>query len=96
MKVFLPVSLKLIRIKQIAAVYPNPFSESATISIDLDVNSKVSVNIYDVTGTLVKLVVNETRAAGRQEFTVSLARKGVYFAEIQINENKQVLKLVAR
>ncbi len=82
--------------KVAASVYPNPFSESATISVDLEISSNVSVNVYDVTGNLVKSVVNEMRAAGRQEFTVSLIRKGVYLAEVKVNNNKQVLKLVVR
>lgn len=82
--------------KAIASVYPNPFSESATISLDLDMNSNVSINLYNVTGSLVKSVVNEIRSAGRQEFTISFIRKGIYFAEIRINERMQVLKLVAR
>jgi hypothetical protein len=82
--------------KAVASVYPNPFSESAIIRVDLEENANISVNVYDVTGTLVKFVVNEMRAAGRQEFAVNLVRKGVYFAEVKINENKQVLKLVSR
>jgi hypothetical protein len=79
-----------------AAAYPNPFSESTKISIDLDSESSVSIKIYDVTGALVSSPVNERRNSGRHEFTVNLARDGIYFAEILVNENRQVLKLVAR
>lgn len=82
--------------KAVASVYPNPFSESATIRIDLYEISNVSINLFDVTGILVKSVVNEARAAGRQEFVINFDRKGIYVAEIHVNETKQILKLVAR
>ncbi len=78
------------------AVYPNPFYELTKISIDLDSESSVSIKIYDVTGALVLSPVNERRNSGRHDFAVSLARDGIYFAEILVNETRQVLKLVAR
>jgi hypothetical protein len=79
-----------------SAVYPNPFMGSATLSLDLESDAYVSVKIYDVTGALITLLVNERRHAGRHEFTLGIAQKGIYFAEILVNENRQVIKLVSR
>jgi len=81
---------------RIASVYPNPFSESATLKVDLTAASRLSVKIYDVTGSLVQTLVNETRPAGLQQFTIQLSRKGVYFAHVQANASTQVIKIVNR
>ncbi len=81
---------------EIASVYPNPFSESASLQVDLTAASMLSVKIYDVTGSLVQTLVNEKRPAGIQQFTVQLSRKGIYFAHVQANSTTQVIKIVNR
>jgi hypothetical protein len=81
---------------EIASVYPNPFSESATLQVDLTAASVLSVKIYDVTGSLVQTLVNEQRPAGIQQFAIQISRKGVYFAHIQANATNQVIKIVNR
>jgi len=82
--------------KEIASIYPNPFSESATLIVDLDMSSLVSAKIYNVTGMMIQTIVNEKRSAGRQQFTIQIANKGVYFVHVNINNNSQVLKIVNR
>ena len=79
-----------------ATVYPNPFTGSARLSIDLESESQVSVKVYDLTGTLISTLVNEIRGIGNHEFTITIPQKGVYFADIAVNKNRQVVKLVAR
>ena len=79
-----------------ASVYPNPFSESAIIKIDLETAAKVSLKLFDITGTLVSTLVQESYPAGNHEFGFTIGQKGVYFAEILVNNNRQVLKLIAR
>ena len=78
-----------------ASIYPNPFHESAILSIDLDATSQVSIKLYDVKGILIKSIANERRATGRHEFILQVAQKGVYFADIMVNGNKQVVKLIS-
>jgi len=79
-----------------AVAYPNPFAERAQIAVSMDRASHLSVKIFDVTGALVSTVVNEVRAAGTHEFAVGFTRKGVYFAEISVDSNRKVIKLVSR
>lgn len=78
-----------------ASIYPNPFHETAILSIDLDATSQVSIKLYDVKGILIKSIANERRATGRHEFILQVAQKGVYFADIMVNGNKQVVKLIS-
>jgi hypothetical protein len=78
------------------AVYPNPFTESAKISFTLNSRSHISIVIYDMTGSVVSSVANETRSSGYQEFNVSLPGKGMYVAKVNLNSNQQVVKLISQ
>jgi len=44
--------------------YPNPFNLETQISFDLPVNSKVSLKIYDITGQLVRTLLDKDMEAG--------------------------------
>jgi hypothetical protein len=79
-----------------ASVYPNPFNGSAIIYVELQSVEKVSVKIYDLTGTLLSTLGNEMYNSGKHEFVLNILQKGIYFAEISVNGNKKVLKLVSR
>jgi flagellar hook assembly protein FlgD len=65
---------------------PNPFNPTTTIAFDLASAGRVQLRIYDVTGKLVRTLVDESRPAGRYTETwtgidVVGARvaSGVYF-----------------
>jgi len=44
--------------------YPNPFNPKTTIAFNLDRTGPVKLQVFDVSGRLVRTLVNETRAAG--------------------------------
>ena len=44
--------------------YPNPFNPLTNISYDLPEDGLVSVNLYDMKGTLVKTLVNDVQSSG--------------------------------
>ena len=44
--------------------YPNPFNPETNISYDLPKDGLVSVNVYDMKGTLVKTLVNDVQSSG--------------------------------
>ncbi|MBI4725933.1 VCBS repeat-containing protein [candidate division TA06 bacterium] len=46
---------------------PNPFGQSTTISYQLTANGYVGLKVYDVTGRLVKTLVNEDKKVGSYE-----------------------------
>jgi hypothetical protein len=77
-------------------VFPNPFSGSARIGLTIKSSSHVCIRLYDVTGALVQTLADESRVTGNHVFTINVAQKGIYFADMLINETRQVLKLVAR
>ncbi len=57
-KVELPKSYKLL------GNYPNPFNPSTTISYALPYSSRIELNIYDITGKVVKTFTKEVQSAG--------------------------------
>jgi hypothetical protein len=77
-------------------VYPNPFTESAKISFTLNSRTHISIVIYDMTGSVVTAVANETRYAGYHEFSVSIPAKGMYVAKVNLDSNQQVVKLISQ
>ena len=44
--------------------YPNPFNPETTIRFELPEKSQISLNIYDITGKLIKTLVNGKKEAG--------------------------------
>ena len=77
-------------------VMPNPFSNYVTIQFNLADTKKVSINLYDVKGSLVKKVYEGERSAGLQRISIdgSSMTNGVYFCEIVINDQRILRKLV--
>lgn len=63
--------------------YPNPFNPSTKIRFSIPKSNDVSVNlaIYDILGSEVSVIVNETLKAGEYEvtFDASMLPSGVYF-----------------
>ncbi|MCA9732306.1 T9SS type A sorting domain-containing protein [candidate division KSB1 bacterium] len=82
--------------------YPNPFrpgfslSEGTRIPFELQANSQVDVNIYNITGQLIKTVSADTYQPGRHEVlwdgrneTGMLAPSGTYL--IRLRSNDQII-----
>jgi hypothetical protein len=62
--------------------YPNPFNPSTRINIDLPVDSKLTLKVYDISGKEIAVILNnEQRTAGYHsfEFNASGISSGVYF-----------------
>lgn len=70
--------------------YPNPFNPSTKIKFDVPVDSRVSINLFDMSGREVASLVNEVKAAGYYtlEFNASELPSGIYFYRIIANNNK--------
>jgi hypothetical protein len=75
--------------------YPNPFNPSTTIKYELPKPSVVRLNVYDMLGREVSVLVNERREAGVYEvkFDGSTLASGVYFYRLQAGNFVQTHKL---
>ena len=81
--------------------YPNPFNPTTQIRYDLPENSYVSINIYDLMGKRVKLLVNSKQDAGYRSIhwnaTSDLGQPvsaGMYIYTIQAGEFRKTRKMV--
>ncbi|NOS84672.1 MAG: T9SS type A sorting domain-containing protein [Ignavibacteria bacterium] len=76
--------------------YPNPFNPSTKIKFDLPKQTAVKIIVYDLTGRLVKEIVNGNYPAGKFEIEFNAANlsSGVYLYKIQSNEFTEIKKMI--
>ncbi len=67
-----------------SSLYPNPTNGNAEIDFSLTSSSNINIKIYDLTGRLVKTVLNEKRFSGVQKVQLNLEelQNGIYFYTI--------------
>jgi len=71
--------------------YPNPFNPSTTISFNLKKTANVSLQIFDITGRLVKtLINNEKTVEGVKsiKYNASALSSGVYFYALDVDSKR--------
>jgi hypothetical protein len=67
--------------------YPNPFNPNTKITYDLSITSYIDLDIHDISGRLVKKLVNEKQSAGsyQVEFSSGGLPSGVYFYSLAVD-----------
>lgn len=70
--------------------YPNPFNPVTSITFSVKNNCFAELNIYDVTGKLVKEITKNNFKPGEYTFTADLSQysSGVYFYNLKIIDDK--------
>jgi hypothetical protein len=73
--------------------YPNPFNLNTTISYQLKEEGQVKLNVYDIKGTLLKVLVNGTKETGYYEtrFNAMGLASGIYFYKIEVLGKNNIL-----
>jgi len=79
-------------------VFPNPFSETATITYSIEKESNVSIEIYNAIGVRVALLVNKKKQVGNHSINfdphqTSLA-VGSYFVRFKIDDKVVMKKII--
>jgi subtilase family serine protease len=81
--------------------FPNPFSGSTTISFDLPKQGRVEVAVFDVTGRLVRTLLDQDLPPGRQTLewdgrsnTQRATATGIYFVRLRVNDELLTRKIV--
>jgi len=81
-------------------VFPNPISNSSTISFTLSQSQKVSIKIYDVNGRLLKTLANTQFEAGAHQLVWNAKNEkgnavpsGIYFLRIGAGNYSETKKL---
>ena len=77
-------------------LFPNPVKENAVINFSLAQATKMRINIYDITGSLVKTVLNESVSAGAHTYNVNTQNlnSGVYFINMESDSISKTMKFL--
>jgi uncharacterized delta-60 repeat protein len=75
---------------------PNPFCSHTAIRYSLSVESKVSLNLYDISGRLVKTLVDEHKNPGNYQVTLSTKNlsAGIYFLSLETEEKRIIERVI--
>lgn len=76
--------------------YPNPFNATATILYDLDSRSDVRVELFNLRGQLLEVLVEGSKPAGTHAvpFQAETFAAGMYLCRLQTNDNYYVTKML--
>ena len=76
--------------------YPNPFNPVTMIKFSIAKESEVSLNVYDLSGRLIKNIVNTRLNAGSYEymFNGSNLSSGIYFYKLETGSFTDVKKMI--
>jgi hypothetical protein len=77
-------------------IYPNPVSQSATVSFSLNEASPVVLEILDINGKSLQVFANADFSAGNHELILhrELLNSGIYFLKMKTSEGAIIKKLV--
>jgi len=76
--------------------YPNPFNPTTNIGYDLPLNTHVRLEVFNILGQRVAVLVNETQTAGFHEvrFDASHLSSGVYLYRLTTAQSVQTNKMI--
>jgi hypothetical protein len=74
---------------------PNPSQKVATLSFATKKQGNIKVSLYDVTGRLVRIVMNETQPAGHYNITINnqSLSSGLYFVRLETEAGTTIKKM---
>ena len=77
-------------------IYPNPFCQKTAITYSCQLPSKVSINVFDVTGRLVNTLIDGAKKTGHYglEWNAEGIASGVYFLHFTAGDFKKVHKMI--
>ena len=97
-----PTDAKPVAVNRLEQNYPNPFNPQTTIAFALKERARVKIDVYNVSGELVKTLLDETRDAGAYSNVTwngtnnanQPVSSGVYFYKLVTNNFSQTKKMV--
>jgi hypothetical protein len=76
--------------------YPNPFNPATVIRYELPAASQVRLEVFDLAGRLVEILVNGRRQAGYHDVTWDASNflSGMYFYRLRANGHSEAKKMI--
>ncbi|MEO5674731.1 MAG: T9SS type A sorting domain-containing protein [Chitinophagales bacterium] len=78
------------------AVYPNPFTSSATISFLLNQNAHITIELYDLEARKIQTLLDQDTEAGNHlvELDRETLSAGIYFLKIMMDDRSSTMKIM--
>lgn len=78
------------------SIYPNPVQQQSTLEFNLNDDSNINVNVYDIAGHVVATVYQGKLNAGVSKLTLdaSALTSGIYFVSIASEQGQTLVKIV--
>jgi PKD repeat protein len=77
-------------------IYPNPASTSATVEFELTEGTNVSINMFDISGRIVKSVPSQFMMTGNNTINIETSdlNAGIYFTNIATDKSNKTYRLI--
>jgi len=77
-------------------VFPNPAKSQTAIRYSLPAEGNVSLQLYDISGRLVKTLVDEYKKPGNYKMTLNtrILSAGIYFLSLESNEKRIIDRII--
>lgn len=75
---------------------PNPFSSTTMINYSIAVASPVKISLYDITGSLLQILVDEKKTAGKHsyQFSKNGLAAGIYYYSVEAGSLSETMKMI--
>ena len=76
------------------SVYPNPFNPKTTISYQLEKEDKVVIDVFNIKGQKVEILLNETQTSGNHSLTwqPDNLSSGIYYIRLRCEDYQKAVK----
>ncbi|MBA3283758.1 MAG: T9SS type A sorting domain-containing protein [Nitrosopumilus sp.] len=80
----------------VSNVYPNPAKDLTSVSITINSKSGLQINMFDVSGKLIKKITNELFSPGYYSFEIDMKDldSGVYILKISSDNNLKTSRII--
>jgi hypothetical protein len=82
--------------KPMLNIYPNPGERVFTVQYTISCETSVNLSLYDATGRLVRVLINENQKAGSYQRMLDLSNlaQGIYFVRLSADNQIAVQKMI--
>jgi hypothetical protein len=99
----LAVDFEIVTYTSLGDAYPNPSTDKTTFTFQLERESKVRLEIFNIEGDMIKVLVDQNMAGGihriewdNRSASGMKASSGIYFYRLKLNNFLQTKQLVIR
>jgi hypothetical protein len=75
-------------------IYPNPIRERLTVDISFDVEQKISIELFDITGNLVYEIPKHSVKNNQYYFNMPGLPTGIYYISVSNGYNRVSRKII--